>query len=230
MQMAAPPKTVCIAPAALANNQVTRALWEQFNCLVKVSQSASMSSSAYIFPQSSVAFFLVDVSDTAAAPSSKSDDLLQRIAEFARQFAHCYVLTVAAPGNARHTLFHGEVQTRCIVEIIKPIRFLFATSPHIAARIMFDIARATAKEQRKTVIARFESLLQERQAAQTTTWVLNALAQVEPVEPSECLLLQQVASLSAVMRADWHTIYDKTAVSREAAMAVDSFFKGNTEQ
>lgn len=46
------------------------------------------------------------------------------------------------------------------MQIEKPVRFLFATTPSAAARIMHDIAKAVARDQKKTVAARFETLLQ----------------------------------------------------------------------
>lgn len=44
--------------------------------------------------------------------------------------------------------------------------------------------------------------------------MLNALAQIDGVEPPDALLLQQVAALGDIMCAGWEAIYESTALSR----------------
>jgi hypothetical protein len=55
--------------------------------------------------------------------------------------------------------------------------------------------------------------LQERCERLQTTWILNALAQIDGVETADCMLLQQSASLAAIMRASAAELDEGTVIS-----------------
>lgn len=86
------------------------------------------------------------------------------------QFWFCEVQLLIKLRRNMYNRIHLPPFYRCICNLSKPIKFLYSTSPQFAARMMFDIARATNKEQRKRVSNRFSSTL--------SVWLLPFFCQI----------------------------------------------------